>query len=180
MFGLEAGSLADWFAAIGTVLAVVTALLQIPLEKRSKRKLEEKSQATQVATWVAKPTAPDTVIAFKNASETPVYNAVVSLVIQSGAGPRTGEEVGKLDPRLELGYRVARSVVPPGSFHVELPASWGGMNRKPGSEIAFTDSKGKHWVRRFDGKLEKLDQDPLATMNYPLPFGDFELKPYSG
>lgn len=104
---------------------------------------------------------------------------VVTLVIASGAGPGTGEKVAELPGQKDHStpsMRRASSIVPPGKFVMELPSSWGGMNRKPGSEIAFTDFQGKHWVRRYNGQLEQLKKDALKTMHYPLPFGDFPLR----
>lgn len=115
-------------------------------------------------------------------SGAPIYDVVVTLVIASGAGPRTGEEVAELSGQQDQrtpSMRRANSIVPPGKYVTELPSTWGGMNRKPGSEIAFTDFQGKHWIRRYNGQLERLKKDALQTMHYPLPFGDFSLHPLS-
>ena len=39
-------------------------------------------------------------------------------------------------------------------------------------EIAFTDAAGRHWVRRIDGRLEKLKQSPIVHygLTRPLPW----------
>lgn len=186
MFSFDLGTVPDWVAGIGTVGTLAAALVQISRERaknaseRSKAEAEEeRSQATQVASWIVT-TYPMMRMVLQNGSDTPIYSAVISFVYQSGPGPRTSEEAGKQQQGSLYGYRLTRFVIPPGSYEISFASPWEGKGPKPQTELAFTDSRGKHWVRRFDGKLEKLKQDPLTTMNYKLPFEDFELKPYSG
>lgn len=169
-----------WVAALGTVGTLVAALWQIRNERRARKKLEEQKQAAAISTWIGAGTSPQsTGVVIQNTSGAPIYDVVVTLVIASGAGPRTGEEVAKLPGQKDHSapsMRRASSIVPPGKFVTDLPSSWGGMNRKPGSEIAFTDFQGKHWARRYNGQLKKLKKDALKTMHYPSPFGDFPLR----
>lgn len=177
---LDFGDVPTWLAAVGTLGTLAAALWQIRIERRSREKLEEQKQAIQIATWINRGTSSQlTEVTIRNASGSPIYDVVVTVVIASGAGPRTGEEVAELPGQKVSGapsMRRASSMVPPGKFMMELPAAWGGMNRKPGIEIAFTDFQGKHWVRRYNGQLESLRNNALQTMLYPLPFGDFLLR----
>ena len=43
------------------------------------------------------------------------------------------------------------------------------MHRRPGAEIAFTDAVGRHWVRRADGNIAELHDDPVTHFRIPLP-----------
>lgn len=64
------------------------------------------------------------------------------------------------------------SIVPPGRWLVHLNASgWAGMSRMPGAEIAFTDHRGNHWVRRALGSLEELDSDSVSYFKIDRPVG---------
>ena len=179
MLYIDWGDMPAWVAAVGTVGTLVAALLQIRSERLARKKLEEQKQATGISTWIGGEASPQsTGVVIQNMSNAPIYDVVITLVIAAGAGPQTGEEVAKLSDQQGPSVpsmRRATSIVPPGKYMTELPSSWGGMNRKPGIEIAFTDFQGNHWVRRYNGQLGRLEKDALQTMHYPLPFGDFSL-----
>lgn len=174
------GDVPSWVAAIGTVGALFAALLQIRNERLERKKIEVQEQAAEVSTWISNELSSEmTNVIIQNTSTNPIYDVVLTIVIASGSGPRTGEEVAALPEQRELSVpslRRASSIIPPGRYVTEIPADWGGMNRKPGAEIAFTDKSGNHWVRRQNGKLEQLKFDALSTMSYPSPFGDLTLK----
>lgn len=170
------GDVPAWVAAIGTVGTLIAALGQIRMDKMVRRLRETRQHAEQVSVWIGTKRHPDTEITIQNLSSAPIYNVVVTLVIQFGAGPKTGEEVANLGSKSSSDMRCAFLVIPPGAYVTELPTTWAGMNRRPGAEIAFTDSRGGHWVRRFNGKLEALAEDAISTMKISLPFGEGTLR----
>lgn len=171
------GDVPAWIAAVGTVGTLIAVLAQIELERRAKQRLEVQHQAERIATWVGPKQYPYTEIMIQNQSNTPIYNVVVTLVMQTGAGPRTGEEVTKLYSDSSCNdQRKIFLVIPPGLYSTEILTKWGGMGRRPGAEIAFTDARGGHWVRRLDGQLESLNDDALTTMEITIPFVEGPLK----
>lgn len=91
-----------------------------------------------------------------------------------GAGPRTGEqlaEVIKDATTAPEGTRLPPGIltVPPGRTTAYLPWGGGDMYKRPGVEIAFTDSAGRHWIRRGDGKLESSKKDAIDHYGLPMP-----------
>jgi hypothetical protein len=98
-----------------------------------------------------------------NRSDEPVYQAVASLILIQGAGPQTGEDLTKLIEQTSqmASYRAAMGLIPPGRWRTFVDGGWGGMGRRPGIEVAFTDSAGVHWVRRTNGKLDEISENPF-------------------
>jgi len=101
-----------------------------------------------------------------NGSSEPAYNVVVGIVFIQGAAPRTTEELMKL----RLGGKTNEgvptttlSILPPGRSRAWVRgAKWTGiMSGRAGTEIAFTDCFGAHWIRRASGKLEELPLEPI-------------------
>lgn len=179
MSGVELwGDVATWVAGGGTTAAVAVSLRQV-YQERSERQAderrwheqEERAQAALVAVWLGGPVdleageSASDYISVSNASTLPVYNAVVTLVIIQGAGPRHGNE----RPGLADG-RAVFSIVPPGRWYVALPYSgWRGMSAHPGVEIGFRDVNGRSWARRGSGELEPIDCDPVDFYGYSRP-----------
>jgi hypothetical protein len=155
--------------SVATAAAVVVALTALSLERRARRQEERVAQARKISAWVERVdfSGSGTAIAL-NASDGPVYRFVAFLVLAQGAGPHTGEEVAVRDD--DLAHPGARLVLPPGQHTVELPR-WPGrdMHRRPGVEIAFTDVRGQHWIRRVDGRLEEIKTDAVQHYHLPMP-----------
>jgi hypothetical protein len=164
----------DWIAAfsataaaVGTVGTLGAALVQIKTERDERKRLarrmaerEQRRQAETISGWLADDAEMRTSIALSNQSEAPVYMAIVSLVMVQGSGPRFGEEMGS-----HLGgYRATLSVIPPGRCFTTVEGGWGGMSKRAGVEIAFTDTAGRHWIRRANGALEELEREPPAPL----------------
>jgi hypothetical protein len=42
--------------------------------------------------------------------------------------------------------------------------------RRARIEIAFTDARGRSWIRRATGRLESIDKDPVDYYDLPQPF----------
>lgn len=181
-----------WFGAIGTVGAFCVLIVQVTAERRLRKSAErdalahaERSQAQGVSAWYAgedgrrlqsSPDAsedevlgrvPQTRVALHNASEEPVYEAVVWLVFIQGAAPKTGEEWSQLQTATP--YRTILGVIPPGRWTVRFDGGWGAMTARPGAEVAFTDRAGRHWVRRSQGQLERLPRDAVEHYGIARP-----------
>jgi hypothetical protein len=160
-------------AAVGTVGAFIAAFVQIGQERDARQRQERKAelaarreQATHVSAWVGEDREGNVTLALSNRSDEPVYRAVASLVLIQGAGPQTGREVG------ELGldeYQAALAVIPPGRHGTVVAGGFGGMSRRPGVELAFTDRSGVHWVRAADGSLREIGQEPARYYDRPQP-----------
>lgn len=167
-----APSTTDWIAAaalstaaVGTVGTLLTGLIQISNERSTRRRDEararesdRRAQAMCISAWAWSPWGPEgiTDVTLLNASESPVYCAVVSVVMIAGSGPRDGLDVRRDMPDCQA----AVSVIPPGKSYTPVGAEWRATGGTPGVEIAFTDGAGVHWVRSADGKLRELGSEP--------------------
>lgn len=167
------GDAPTWIAALGTVAAVSLALAEAGSERRRRIHHEARAQAEAVSAWFDYANS-DLVVS--NESTQPVYEVVLSMVLVQGAGPHRGEDLheGVSD------YRVVFSVVPPGRWRVAAPVGWGGMSAHPGAEVAFTDHRATHWIRRTSGGLETIGRTPVDHFDIGRPLGFAPLAPYTG
>jgi hypothetical protein len=97
-----------------------------------------------------------------NRSDQPVYQVVVVPVLVQGAGPQRAEDVAGTGGADSLIREL--TVLPPGEWRLEIPVD-SAMSFEWAVEIAFTDSKERHWIRRRRGTLERL------TKSAPEYFG---------
>jgi hypothetical protein len=102
-----------------------------------------------------------------NRSSAPIANAVVTLVLVQGAGPKLGVQL--TDPHLRREFQRDLSTIPPGEWEVQVSPGWAGMLRRPGIEIAFTDQAGRNWVRYSSGLLEQIHESPAAYYRIQPP-----------
>jgi hypothetical protein len=104
-------------------------------------------------------------IEVSNASTSPVYRTVVTVVFIQGAAWKVGEQARPED-------RICISVVPPGRCTVSIRGGFAGMGLHPAVEIGFTDQSGAHWIRRSNGALEEIEQDAIVhyRVNQPVPW----------
>lgn len=159
---------------VGTVAAVWVALWQIRRERKHRASMEardeaesRRSQAERVAAWIEDDGDPAGRQRFllSNQSHLPVYEVIATLVMIQGSGPRRGENAPG-------DFRAATGHIPPGRWSVTAsvhPGDWHGMSRRAGAEVAFTDSKGKHWIRRANGTLEEIAVSPADHYGLPRP-----------
>lgn len=177
-----------WFsglAAIATFIAVLIALTvlsftrrQIGIDKRQTAIEKERDQALRVSAWIyrsedapipqgdideAAREAHDSaaagamVVKLQNAFLAPVYNAVVMVVARQGKGPTSGEDT------LAWGWpSEVVAVVPYGRHQLTMTKNLDAQGVSPGVDLAFTDTGGRHWVRRAFGDLAQLPTDPLS------------------
>lgn len=160
----------DWFSAVGTVGALLVALVLLGFQltdRRSEASQRRRAQAELIAAaldWSDKtrePMSSQRVLLF-NASGNSVYSVVVGAVHLQGAGVRTIEEaVERTAPDQPPPISTA-AVLPPGKFRTTVRSVLHSMlGARPAAEIAFTDAAGRHWIRRAAGQLEELKETPL-------------------
>ena len=147
--------------SMGTVLAFVAAFVQIGTERSARRRAEIEDQARRVAAWVGGEIGDDLErmeAVLLNSSSGPVFDVVAWLVMLQGEGPQRGED----DDSGDTSRRIAVGVLPPGRSVTTLPGHqlWGGMLRRPGVELAFTDGSGR---------LEQIDRDPVEHYRLGRP-----------
>jgi hypothetical protein len=183
--GLAPGDWAEWFAAVGTVGALVAALWQIATERNRRTRQEKedrendrRSQARLVACWLGEQTAGpfdpwwgnSTSLYLVNGSDEPVYNLVFALVHVQGAGYHHVEDWTQFTngvPPISTA-----SILVPGRWRVWVPGQeWGaGMGLRLGAEVAFTDRAGVHWIRRSNGELQELPEAPVTFLRLSGPY----------
>jgi hypothetical protein len=153
LFFVEVGTLAEWFAAVGTIGAFVVALILLGRQMRAYRAAEDdrtRGQARGVAVWtrIAGQHNSNEVrreIIVRNSSDTPIYNCV-AFASQYWEPP-------------EFNFSVQIGTLPPDEDCVtEIPEgelSDPEVVRGPRVEVAFTDARGRHWRRLSSGELEE-------------------------
>jgi hypothetical protein len=162
MKGVEVGSLAEWFAAIGTISAVFVAIWAATLEARKSRKRDLFSQANSVAACpISFGIVPKNHILITNNSNLPIYDVLLSYGVSYGAGP-TYQKGNK--------YQVFIRRIPHGEFFSVEPKNLGkGMHTQNGISISFRDSRGVFWRRDARGMLVKTKGDPFEEMEIVHP-----------
>jgi hypothetical protein len=147
-------------------------------DRAAKRLAAIRRQAGAISAVVGETLPPDgearTRIVLYNRSSAPVRNAVVTLVILRGSGPRSGREMAQM---LRNEWQRYLNVIPPGRSDLWVGAGWEGMMRQPGVELAFTDQAGRHWLCAAAGKLVQLHETPekyygLDKLHEALPWED--------
>lgn len=184
------GTVGTWLGSIGTTGAMFAALRQLRLERESRKEEEslrakeqkrrdeevKREQANKINSWIDPENESNALIV--NDSNQPIYWVVIHLVISIGSGPQTSEAVSAMSGAYcPNANRYLRWMVPPGTYSMSLKHTWGGMVRKPGVEISFTDARGEHWVRRKDGTVEPLPHRPFEYFKVENPWGDFPIQP---
>ena len=164
----------DHFASLATVLgslATAATLIWLVVERnqlqKEKKESEKRKQAAGVSTWLSTRTFgtkvhyKQQIIVLNNNSDSPIYNIVVSIVDtrnKDAKGEETPDE-----------FRRTIDASPPGQAFCLAPECYSGMGFHPSVEIAFSDADGHHWVRRGNGRLESLAEDPFVHYKIQLP-----------
>jgi hypothetical protein len=181
------GDVPTWVAAVGTVGTLASALWQIQTERQRRLASEEQlraerhiEQARLVAAYLGEeersepePETPHddqgrTSVFLVNNSAEPVYSVVVGIVFVQGAGPRSLEDMLKLNHEQDqrLGPVTTVSILPGGLYQVWITGTgWARiLSGRAGVEIAFSDAAGAHWIRRATGRLDELTAPPLEYL----------------
>ena len=168
------GTVGTWIGSIGTTGAMVAALRQLRLERKIRKEEEslrakeqkhreeeaKREQANKINSWIDPENESRALIV--NDSNQPIYWVVIHLVISVGGGPQTSEAVSAMsEDCCPNTNRYLRWMVPPGTYSMSLEHTWGGMMRKLGVELSYTDARGEHWVRRNDGTVDPLPHRPF-------------------
>lgn len=181
---MDLGTWADWAAALAGFLAFGAVIWQQLVETKHRKAEERRSQAVQVSAWVEGvgsiskiPELDEEIrdgsydknndlVRIRNASGSPIYDVIASLVGFTGPGYVSSEQAEMDDEdwgrfTLPQGRWVA---IPPGMYQTVLPIRepWDYITTEPVVEIAFTDSGGAHWIRYGDGVLKELNQKPTV------------------
>ena len=186
------GDLPTWLAAVGTIAAVITALWQVASERRIRQTADDEarqerrhSQARLVSSMPGPVNRSDTTwspsgtssVDCINTSAEPVYNVIVGIVFLQGTGPRRIEDM-LTSPSSAPPPVTTLSLLAPGRWRAIIQGSGftSALAGRAGTEIAFTDRAGAHWIRRASGVLDSIDEDPLtyfARFNLSGPY-DFQ------
>lgn len=168
-----------WLEPLAAVATFVLSFIVLRMNKRADAEMKQRQktdallqQPSKISAWLClnKRDSFDNGILF-NASDIPVYKVVVTAVVTKGYGCSPGEAVGGTG-----GYRALFAVLPPGGlkFHMDLMGIWG-MHAYPMLEISFMCADGNSWIRRADGSLEGIEEDPFEhyEIGRPCEFSDF-------
>ena len=94
------------------------------------------------------------------------YDVIAEVVTVQGSFRRTA--VGENDERnREYGAMIGN--VPPGEYTTRINYGGGGMHKRFSIELAFQDAAGRYWLRRGNGKLEKIKKHPVDLYNLSQP-----------
>lgn len=163
----------EHFAFLATILgsfATASTLIWLVIERdqlqKEKREDAKRKQATGVSTWLSKKHFPNSqltqqIVVLNNNSDAPIYNIVVSIV-----DTRSRDAKGEKTP---AEFQLIVDAAPPGQSFCFAPQGYGGMGFHPGVEIAFSDTNGRHWVRRGNGQLRNLPRSPFTHYKVPQP-----------
>lgn len=152
------------FATIGAWGTAVVGLMQIRNERHLRRSADRLRQASKISGWLIDASSVPAVACLNNASDTPVFEVVVSLIVFQGLPAPAIQST--VFPR---SFRTYLSVLPPGCFRVSLPSS----GRAPGIrfelELGFTDAASRFWIRHGNGSLHEIPVTPTAHYRIPHP-----------
>ncbi|MEC0710136.1 hypothetical protein P8881_21635 [Bacillus haynesii] len=160
-------------SGVATFATVIFAIYQLQtqqanaaLNELKSQENEKRFQANKIAAWIDSENRRSQMLySIQNSSDLPIYQAIITLVSIQGAGPpRNGDEVGG-----DYKYRVLLVTIPPGKFYTVSDSNGKGMHIEYGVEVAFTDAKGIHWVRKSNGQLKEIKKRPLEFYDIPLP-----------
>ena len=161
---IDFGSVAEWFAAVGTIAAVVVALYIATRETRRLQKRDRADQAHQISAWrLVQPGSSQVLVS--NGSTLPIYDVVISYGVAYGAGPP-----------FSLGNASQTFVVriPPGRYLVKEPKRGeSGMLGVVGPSISFRDANGSFWRRDAKGELIATKSHPFIEMKIEQPISNW-------
>lgn len=159
---------ADWWSAIGTIAAVVVALVLAGKQSRDTLRRERQIQAEKITAWLDFSTQVSVRLRVRNASDQLIYDLVAQAVSVQGAF-RTTAVLDTEERNREFGALIGN--VPPGETVSEINTGGGGMHLRFAVEIAFRDAAGRFWLREGDGTIKEVKQHPLDLYNLSRPVG---------
>ena len=169
MGGLNWGDVPGWvttiagvFALLFAAVAAITAIrvyrieserdIESAKERREEAESRRRAQAALVSAWcgshVTDSKPPDWGIFLRNASETPVHQARVSMAKEHEPDTRDDFDITVLPPTSEPAF------YPNGIWSAALQKKFPATNFRV--EMSFTDSAGARWLRDGDGRLSEV------------------------
>ena len=143
--------------------------------------IEEKkwSQAEEISTWVKsdglqvkyEDTIYDELIIISNASNQPIYDAVLSIDIVDG-------ENTVFHNNKDYIYYVL--CVPPGDYMLEAKSFGKGMCKQFNASICFRDVKGRCWCRYASGILKEIKESSIDFRQLDRPVLPEEIRRING
>lgn len=162
------GDVPTWLAGIGTCGAVIVSLYLARQDGLRREQHEKRRQAEMITAWLGPAQSSGDglyeVVVLQNSSMQSVYQLVACLVSIQGSFRETA--VG--DSR---GFRSTVGQVPPGQQQAKIESAGHGMQLKLGVELAFQDAAGVFWLRRGNGLLEEVHEDPATLYKLTRPVG---------
>lgn len=159
---IDWGSVPEWLAAIGTVGAVIVALVIAFRDSRQRARAERSAQADNITAWqsvVGRGTFNERAhINLSNSSSLPIYDIALSYGAPYGEGARFQTGASKQIFLLRL---------PPGKCQVrELPKvpKLDKPQYELGISISFRDSYGRFWRRDASGVLTETRNHPFDEL----------------
>lgn len=160
----QLGTLADWFAAIGTVAAFAAGVVVIRRDNRWKRDEEqrrheelERQQAELITGWWDDETNEIELI---NNSDGMAYKVIATTgykLIANHPDTGVGYYNGVNKPLQALPPNRTKRVPAERTYSdAELESRW--------LQIRFTDAGGRHWFRGGDGELRLADESPIEFL----------------
>jgi hypothetical protein len=184
---MQVGDLATWIGSVGIVATLAATAWQLRRERSIRRQDKYRTQAVRISAWyggeysAVVPIGHQVVgssVRIANGSDLPVYEVVATLVFIQGSGPKTSEEMVAHDAQGPSGrHSAVLGAVGPGNWTVAVDNDWHGMMAHVGAEIAFTDTRGTHWVRRANGSLEQLQTGAIDHYRIGRPVDYTEPEP---
>lgn len=160
---IQLGDVATWVSGMATALAVIVALSGVWFGSRQNRRAERLrclALATGVSAEVST-TKQGPTVTVRNATAAPIFNCALHY-------GRTDDEGG-----LQWSHGSAETIGA-GAEKEHLVA---GQLSPPYIEVGFTDTEGRHWVRRWTGTLIRVPLIPPGSITLPGPQG-FEIAEY--
>ena len=161
---IEVGSVAEWFAAVGTIAAVLVALYLATCETLRAQRRETLDQAKQISAWRLEHLG-STQVLISNASSLPIFDVLISYGVCYGAG--TPFSRGAASQTFVMR-------IPPGRYLAKEPKGGGsGMGVVIGPSISFRDASGFFWRRDAKGELIQTKEHPFLEMAIEQPISDW-------
>src|SRR5581483_11448111 len=110
-------------------------------------------------------------IIIHNSSSQSVYQLIASLVSVQGAFRDSAVPQKKPQKPARINFQNCVGQIPPGETRTSIASGGHGMNLKFAVEVAFRDATGLFWLRRGDGILLEVSEDPVALYNLMTPIG---------
>lgn len=174
---MDSGTTAAWVGSVVGGLTLVVTSWAVALEALSRRTARIRGQAELIGSWFGGATTGGDQLLIANMSSVPIYEVVASMVFVQGAAPRTIEDwvrISKENPESRpLNFGSAFTALGPGRWSVRIEDGWGVMAARPSCEVGFTDAGGRHWIRRGDGRLERLRRNAIDHYGIDRPV-DFQ------